>query len=112
MAYADDVPTDVFPNYTDNGTSFTIPFTDVSGLTAAKGNMSSGDARELIRGLVQTCLEWYDGLKDADNDPQAMVIAMRPTKPTTGDFFTSMQLKYDVQFFVDWPDNVVSDEPA
>lgn len=46
-------PTDIFSGYTADGNGFTIPLAAVPGLTAAEAHATTGDARELLRLLLE-----------------------------------------------------------
>ena len=60
------LPTDLFPNLTTDGTSITIPLTDLDGLTASEADPATGDGRELARILVNTMVKKYLELPVAD----------------------------------------------
>jgi len=46
-------PSQIFPNYTSDGTSITIPLTDLEGLTAAEADATTGNAMEVVRAIVE-----------------------------------------------------------
>jgi hypothetical protein len=46
------IPTQLFPGYTSDGTSITIPLADLTGLTAAEANATSGNAMEILRTII------------------------------------------------------------
>ena len=46
-------PTDIFSGYTADGSGFTIPFASIPGLTAAEAHPATGDAREVLRLILE-----------------------------------------------------------
>lgn len=46
-------PTDIFSGYTADGTALTIPYTALPGLTSAEAHASTGDAREVLRIILE-----------------------------------------------------------
>lgn len=63
------IPTQLFPGYTSDGTSITIPLVALPGLTAAEANSSTGNAMEILRTIIDKA--------------NAALIALTPeTRPT------------------------------
>jgi hypothetical protein len=46
-------PTDIFSGYTADGNGLTIPFSSIPGLTAAEAHAATGDAREVLRLILE-----------------------------------------------------------
>lgn len=46
-------PTNVFSGYTADGNGLTIPFAAIPGLTSAEAHPTTGDAREVIRLILE-----------------------------------------------------------
>ena len=46
-------PTDIFSGYTADGTALTIPYTAIPGLTSAEAHPATGDAREVLRLILE-----------------------------------------------------------
>lgn len=60
------LPTEIFPGYTTDGTSITIPLADMPGLTAAEADDLTGDGRKLAFELTRTIAEAYLAIPTAD----------------------------------------------
>jgi hypothetical protein len=45
-------PTQIFPGYSSDGTAITIPLADLTGLTAAEANATTGNAMEVLRTFI------------------------------------------------------------
>lgn len=74
----DITPTQLYPGYTTDGTSITIPMTDLTGLSAPEADAATGDGRKVLYGLIQGAYEALMTL-DAANRPQKM--SMNKTNP-------------------------------
>jgi hypothetical protein len=46
-------PTDIFSGYTADGSGLTIPFSAIPGLTSAEAHPTTGDAREVLRLILE-----------------------------------------------------------
>ncbi|AUC61796.1 hypothetical protein AA637_11850 [Cyanobacterium sp. HL-69] len=69
------LPTDLFPNLSTDGTSITIPLTDLDGLTASEADPATGDGRELARILVNSMVTKY--LEIPQQDRPARFVASK-----------------------------------
>jgi hypothetical protein len=67
-------PDAIFPNMTTDGTSITIPLTDLVGLTLAEAEPATGDGRELARIIFDTITSKIEALPVA-NRPTRMSVA-------------------------------------
>lgn len=47
------IPTQIFPGYTSDGISITIPLADLAGLTANEANAATGNVMEVIRTILE-----------------------------------------------------------
>lgn len=47
------IPTQLFPGYTSDGTSITIPLAALSGLTVAEANAATGNGMEVLRQIIE-----------------------------------------------------------
>jgi hypothetical protein len=59
-------PTTIFGGYTADGTGLTIPFSAIPGLTAAEAHPTTGDAREIIRLILEKYFIAIQALPVAD----------------------------------------------
>ena len=59
-------PTNIFSGYTADGTALTIPYTAIPGLTSAEAHGTTGDARELIRLILEKYFTTIQALPAAD----------------------------------------------
>lgn len=63
------IPTQLFPGYTSDGTTITIPLADLAGLTAAEANPATGNGMEVLRTIIAKA--------------EAQLLALTPTaRPT------------------------------
>lgn len=69
-------PNILFPNMTSDGTSITIPLTDLAGLSAAEADPATGNASEMLRVFCETAFSKLNALDAAVQPTQ-----MRFTKP-------------------------------
>jgi hypothetical protein len=60
------LPTEIFPGYSTDGTSITIPLADLPGLTAAEADDATGDGRKLAFELTKTIAEKYLAIPTAE----------------------------------------------
>ena len=72
------LPTDLFPNLTSDGTSITIPLTDLTGLTASEADPATGDGRELARILVNTIVSKYLAIPQGDRPARFVATKANP----------------------------------
>jgi hypothetical protein len=61
---ADFTPRTVFPEYASNGTSIVFPLKNFNSLTPSLADADYGDAREIVRGVVETTYEYLSGLPE------------------------------------------------
>jgi hypothetical protein len=59
-------PTDIFSGYTADGTALTIPYTAIPGLTAAEAHATTGDAREVLRLILEKYFTAIQALPTAE----------------------------------------------
>jgi hypothetical protein len=67
----DITPQQLFPGITSDGTSITIPLTDLPGLSAAEADATTGDGRKVFYGIIEQSHQALSAL-DAANRPQKM----------------------------------------
>jgi hypothetical protein len=66
-------PTNIFSGYTADANGLTIPFSAIPGLTAAEAHPTTGDAREVIRLILEKYFTVIQALATADK-PVSMTI--------------------------------------
>lgn len=105
-------PTALFPGYTSDGTSITIPLAAIPGLTSVEANATTGDWRNVFLSLCHTVLTYYDSLAVADK-PQAFTADL-PTvgRVRSGDLIGALRMVYSFEFYNDLPLTDVADEPV
>lgn len=67
-------PTDIFSGYTADANGFTIPFASIPGLTSAEGHAATGDAREVLRLILEKYFTAIEAKVPADR-PVSMAIS-------------------------------------
>lgn len=107
-------PGELFPGMTSDGTDITIPIASMTayGLLAAHCVPTTGDARQLSSCLVSRMKDWYTLLEE-DAKPLAMTASVRRMVGfSSGDFPYKPKDEYRMTFYIDWPDEVVVEEPT
>lgn len=67
-------PTDIFSGYSADATAITIPLAALSGLTQAEAHATTGDAREVLRIILETYVAAIEGMASGDR-PVSMTLA-------------------------------------
>lgn len=105
-------PEDLWPGYTSDTTSLTIPISALPGLTAAEADATTGDWRNVLLALVSSAYAHYAGLPDADR-PQAMQIDPPQMYPvTSGPLEGTFRTTYSLVFFCEYAVPNVAGEPS
>lgn len=77
MSYSK-VPTDTFPGYSSDGTNITIPLAALPGLTSAEAHTSTGDARKIVKAILDKALAVQNAAEAADQSAR-MVLSKAPS---------------------------------
>lgn len=64
-------PTDIFSGYSADATAITIPLAALPGLTQAEAHATTGDAREVLRIILEKYVAAIEGMS-ANNRPAFM----------------------------------------
>ena len=102
------LPTALFPGYTSDGTSVTIPLAALGGLSAAEADAATGDGRKVA----------FELAKNMHEKIQAMAPEVRPTQfitsesTPTGQGPNEVRKSYTLTFDVNIASVDVADEPA
>lgn len=105
-------PTEVWAGYSSDGVNITIPIANLTGLTVAEANATTGDWREIMLAFISTVHTHYVGLADADK-PQAFSSATPLYQSqTTGDLAPSVKVTYKQDFYASLDVTDVIDEPS
>lgn len=67
------IPTAVFSGYIATGTEITIPLAALPGLTSAEANATTGDAREILRIILEKYAAVIESLS-SENKPEKMLM--------------------------------------
>jgi hypothetical protein len=59
-------PTDIFASYAADSTAVTIPLAALPGLTAAEAHPTEGDAREVLRIILETYVSKIEQMQPAN----------------------------------------------
>lgn len=103
------LPTVLFPNMTSDGSSITIPLTDITALSAAEADPATGDGREVARALVESIVTNVSALDNANAPTQMIVNKANPTGQGTDTIRQAYTLAFDI---VISPDGVSMDAEA
>jgi hypothetical protein len=90
---ADFTPRTVFTNYASNGTSVIFPLDNFKSLSPNLADADYGDAREVIRGVVEKAYEYLSSLPEEDR-PQNFSIE-RESPEFTGN---TLKVSYTVSY--------------
>ena len=105
-------PTEIFANYTDDGSNMTIPHADIEGFVDADADAATGDWRAIYLALLNQLATHWANLPDADK-PSAFVVS-NPSQSlqTSGDFDGKWKITYGFSVYADLPLPSIADEPA
>jgi len=105
------LPSDVFPEWDEDGTNILVPISSFTGLTAAAADGVNGDVRQVALSLQFTLLEWYNSLASASR-PDAMELKqIRRQLQTSGSFEGKEEILFQSRFYIDYIDQTIADEP-
>lgn len=102
------VPTDWLPNYAFTEPDITIPRTDLDGITAAEADATTGDIREVVRGLLEALYQEHQSAVFADRLTQFRI--SKSVSPNVE--ANTQEITYSVRCIVDVGDVNVIPEPA
>ena len=105
-------PAAMWPGYSSDGTTISIPLSSLPGLTAGEANATTGDWREIMLAICEKAYRYTAALATADA-PSACTIRMPDVNAIKGGEFDGKYLvTYSMQFYVAWPGfSDVADEP-
>jgi len=72
-------PQQIFPGFTSDGTSITIPLADLVGLTAAEANSSTGNGMEVLRVIIDRAQTALNALAPSARPTRASLDKAAPT---------------------------------
>jgi hypothetical protein len=82
-------PTTWFPNWSEDGTTITVPIATFPELTAVEADGTTGDIRKIIYAMVQASYAKFISLPVADR-PTKMVVEKRSTLDAATNILTSV----------------------
>ena len=105
MAF-DSTPTTWLPNWSEDGTSITVPLATFPRLTAAEADAVDGDIRKIVFALVDQLVSAF--LATAADDRPGKMTLSRQTLPD--DLTGAVRRVYQFAFDLDTIDEEVADE--
>ena len=102
------VPTDWLENYSFTEPDITIPRGDLDGITAAEANATTGDIREIVRGLLEALFQHHQSEAAADRLTQFRISKSVSPDPVSN----TQEINYSVRCVVSAGDVNVIPEPA
>jgi hypothetical protein len=75
-------PVQLFSGFTSDGTSITIPLADLSGLTTAEANATTGNGMEVLRTIIATAQAQLATLAPAARPTRSTLLKAAPTIAT------------------------------
>ena len=102
------VPTDWLENYAFSEPNITIPRGDLDGITAAEANATTGDIREVMRGLLEALFQHHQSEPFAGRLAQFRISKSVSPNPQEN----TQEITYSVRCVVDVSSVNVKDEPA
>ena len=100
-------PTDWLENYAFSEPNITIPRGDLSGITAAEANATTGDMREIVRGLLEALYQHHQSEPFADRLTQFRISKSVSSDPVEN----TQEITYSVRCVVAPEDVNVIPEP-
>lgn len=83
MAF-NDLPTQLFPGMSEDGTDITLPLAAIPQVTAAEADAASGSLRKLWFGMCDRVKTWWYALDAADRPTKMTVSTSSSTNEATG----------------------------
>ena len=105
-------PTSMWPGYTSNGTTISIPISVLEGLTAAEAHTTDGDWRNIMLAICSTAYSHYKNLPTEDRPTAFQAGAPQITAVTSGLLDGTFRTIYSFTFLNDYAVPNVADEPA
>ena len=102
------VPTDWLENYSFSDPDITIPRTDLDGITAAEANATTGDIREIVRGLLEALFQHHQAEPFAGRLTQFRISKSVSPDPVAN----TQEITYSVRCIVAQEDVSVIPEPV
>lgn len=90
------LPTALFPGYTSDGTSVTIPLAALGGMTAGEADAATGDGRKLAFELAKAMHERIQALAAEARPTQFLTSESTPTGQGANEVRKSYTLTFDV----------------
>lgn len=90
-------PATIFPNLTTDGTSITIPLTDLMGLSAAEADPSTGNGSEMLRVICETAYAKLSALQVANQPTQMRWLKPAPLGQTANVFRQDYTFGFNLQ---------------
>lgn len=72
------IPTQLFPGYTSDGTSITIPLAALAGLTAAEANAGTGNGMEVLRQIIEAAQTRVSALTPETRPTRSAITKAQP----------------------------------
>ena len=94
MAF-DPAPSSLFPSWSEDGTTISVPIASIANLTAAEADGTTGDWRAVIGRILDDVFNYYDALAAAD---QPTKLTFQRNRYEAG---TSMVYKYTILWSTD-----------
>jgi hypothetical protein len=94
MAF-DPAPSSLFPSWSEDGTTISVPIASIANLTAAEADGTTGDWRAVIGRILDDVFNYYDGLAATD---QPAKLTFQRTRYESG---ASMVYKYTILWSTD-----------
>ena len=76
MAF-DPAPSSLFPSWSENGTTISVPIASIANLTAAEADGTTGDWRAVIGRLVDDVYNYDNALATADSPTKFTITRQR-----------------------------------
>ena len=101
-------PTNLFANWSSDGTNVTLPIASLPELTSAEANASTGDLRKIVFALLERLFAWYNGLATADRPTKLAIGKAATVNTATG----KTSIVYTIRLEATTVAQEISDEPT
>ncbi len=78
------VPTACFPNWSEDGTTISVPIATFPELTAAEADAATGDIRKIVYAVCEKIWGWWNALATADRPTKMVLTKSSSVDATTG----------------------------
>jgi len=93
----DPTPTEWLPNWSEDGTTISLPIASLPQLTAAEADATTGDIRKIVFALVDALQQAYAGLAAADKPSKLTITRATSVNDTDGTIRRTYSFEFELE---------------